>query len=928
LKRLLIIFSLVISTILVAQNAVWDNPKPFVLGNNFELQSPSIKTSDGNTIFFWSKTELDGRIIYATKLNEQGEYQWEESNKIVLEKEPYVILSDILELENNNYVLKFRHQDYKDAPIDYIYTIMDANGNTLWNSSFSSLAYNDDMYPDVQVNDIISGFNILCHNTSTAQTIILHFDLDGNITEYDVSNYSYANHQISQMINYNGHYYILYEENNELFFSKLNNNFEPINTTIISLNIDNYSVSIYPFNNEFYLVEQYNEIVCKISESGELIWTTFLNNSYYKTIAGITTNGNLFILGNYSNETIDYYLIDNDGNIEVELSVLQDLDMSGVNFYYSYNNEDKINVIVASTEDDIYCYLAQTLDIEGTLTYPTDGLQLGIDAELRSLVLNSYPDIFSFLFLERTDNRTINLAINSFNENGMQIIPAANTVLKASFISCSMMACSQYLENENKILLAFVSNREYDYSGEIYLQKIDQSGNLMYEEESLFLNTYVDIRDVFINETGFVFVVYKLPDTNETLNCDVFSDIGEFVRSYNLDDNINNYCKVTHNVTDNGVIVSWFNRNTTTLKINKFDENDFIWNNPISITLVSSVLSSFNLSDNYILFSYSNVPGYVQKLYRFEDDGSLSTGWQYGYNINNIDNLNRIVKISQTIDNLYFMGMVSSGGYQLFGINSNQEVLFEDLGITIDYGMSPPDLLTDENIYLAYRDTTLQCAVLEKYDMSGQNLWSNNAVMWDFSKGYTLELFRSGDNGVSILVPPLTFASMDLDGNNFTPFEGEVITDSRGGKTFVSAHEMECGQIMFTWLDYCVSNLIYDPDYSAIAGRLYDFSNLSNNDNTIPFYNTYHLSNYPNPFNPNTTISFSIPNKSEIELSVYNIKGQKVKALLKDNLEKGNYSIDWNGYDDSDKPVSSGIYLYNIIVNSKIEVVKKCLLLK
>jgi hypothetical protein len=74
MKKLFLIFSLMIYSILVAQNAVWENPKPFVLGDNFELQQPSITTSDGNTIFFWSKTELDGRIMYAAKLNEMGEY--------------------------------------------------------------------------------------------------------------------------------------------------------------------------------------------------------------------------------------------------------------------------------------------------------------------------------------------------------------------------------------------------------------------------------------------------------------------------------------------------------------------------------------------------------------------------------------------------------------------------------------------------------------------------------------------------------------------------------------------------------------------------------------------------------------------------------------------------------------------------------------
>ena len=114
----------------------------------------------------------------------------------------------------------------------------------------------------------------------------------------------------------------------------------------------------------------------------------------------------------------------------------------------------------------------------------------------------------------------------------------------------------------------------------------------------------------------------------------------------------------------------------------------------------------------------------------------------------------------------------------------------------------------------------------------------------------------------------------------------------------------------------------------------------------IPFYidgvncdenmiesNVINFHNYPNPFNPSgagrsPTISFSIPEESIIDLSVYNMKGQKVKTLTNAQYEMGTYSLVWNGEDDSGKSVSSGIYLYRLNVNGKTEAVKKCLLLK
>jgi len=88
------------------------------------------------------------------------------------------------------------------------------------------------------------------------------------------------------------------------------------------------------------------------------------------------------------------------------------------------------------------------------------------------------------------------------------------------------------------------------------------------------------------------------------------------------------------------------------------------------------------------------------------------------------------------------------------------------------------------------------------------------------------------------------------------------------------------------------------------------------------------LSNYPNPFNPETTIIYNLLEESKVKLNIYNIKGQKIKTLLSDQISAGEHSIVWNGEDSSGKKVSSGVYLYKLIVNDRFEAVKKCLLLK
>jgi len=123
-------------------------------------------------------------------------------------------------------------------------------------------------------------------------------------------------------------------------------------------------------------------------------------------------------------------------------------------------------------------------------------------------------------------------------------------------------------------------------------------------------------------------------------------------------------------------------------------------------------------------------------------------------------------------------------------------------------------------------------------------------------------------------------------------------------------------------------NSPFDPDGTITdMGAFYYDQNVEMEDNLI--HNTkFTLSNYPNPFNPETKIFFSIPKESKIDLTIYNIKGQKVKQLVRDQLSTGQHSVVWNGDDESGKSVCSGIYYYKLNVNGKTEAVKKCLLLK
>lgn len=86
------------------------------------------------------------------------------------------------------------------------------------------------------------------------------------------------------------------------------------------------------------------------------------------------------------------------------------------------------------------------------------------------------------------------------------------------------------------------------------------------------------------------------------------------------------------------------------------------------------------------------------------------------------------------------------------------------------------------------------------------------------------------------------------------------------------------------------------------------------------------LSNYPNPFNHNTTISYSLPKDGDVTVNIFNIKGQLVKKLVSESKKSGAYNVSWNGDDQAGKKASSGLYFARMETNGKALTTKMIML--
>ena len=133
----------------------------------------------------------------------------------------------------------------------------------------------------------------------------------------------------------------------------------------------------------------------------------------------------------------------------------------------------------------------------------------------------------------------------------------------------------------------------------------------------------------------------------------------------------------------------------------------------------------------------------------------------------------------------------------------------------------------------------------------------------------------------------------------------------------------------YSWLCPESEKDFEDTKKELLNTLLGETENQDENDNSMQIPNVPVIhNNYPNPFNPTTTIKFSVPKESEVEILVYNVKGQKVKKLASSTFERGQHQVIWNGRDDNHDKVSSGIYFYKYTVNGKVKSNKKMLLLK
>ncbi|MCD4665779.1 MAG: carboxypeptidase regulatory-like domain-containing protein, partial [Bacteroidales bacterium] len=161
---------------------------------------------------------------------------------------------------------------------------------------------------------------------------------------------------------------------------------------------------------------------------------------------------------------------------------------------------------------------------------------------------------------------------------------------------------------------------------------------------------------------------------------------------------------------------------------------------------------------------------------------------------------------------------------------------------------------------------------------------------------------------------PISVSGTVTDAITNDPLEGAVITlgtsytDTTNSLGFYNIEDVVAGT--YTLTCELTGYETFTTEINVEGTEIIDIELkiLSGIDNQFALQKNVAVTNYPNPFNSETTISYSIPLNNIVSIEIYDIQGKKIKTLVNGYQASGNHSVVWNGNDYNGKVVSSGIY--------------------
>lgn len=464
-------------------------------------------------------------------------------------------------------------------------------------------------------------------------------------------------------------------------------------------------------------------------------------------------------------------------------------------------------------------------------------------------------------------------------------------------------------------------------SNNLYLFKniIDSDGNLAYFLGGigvLDLNEKIGYTQEIIGDKSII-VSSKLAENDEIKTCYQEFDLAGNPTTeeiyFHQSEYLNNIGIFPCDDTSYYIYATYTNSqtsNTNTL-IQKISDNDFVWENPL-------IIEGFieNIINNIILYYCSEHPISELDYAYFDNLGNLINITVLDYSV-----ILSTVKVFMHYEKTFI-------SWNRHGSDMSKIQYIDENG---NYIWSSPlsinlvdEMFVEENKISTVKYTYENTAQFSAYDFE-----KNILVEHQFDIDWNSNIFDFSINKVGEI---FVIVAVFYCNNQDNEIKYSVIHDT-GSTLLYFGEDTFCGIIDPTQIDQIVQNdkilyVLFSNQYQyedLIFGDYYiqkmDFSDYTiSNDNDIikPVLTSIA---YPNPFNPTVNISYNLPNDSSVSLEIFNLKGQKIKTILTENQKAGNHQTIWQGKDENEKRVSSGIYFYKLKTDLN-EKIKKIMLMK
>lgn len=252
----------------------------------------------------------------------------------------------------------------------------------------------------------------------------------------------------------------------------------------------------------------------------------------------------------------------------------------------------------------------------------------------------------------------------------------------------------------------------------------------------------------------------------------------------------------------------------------------------------------------------------------------------------------------------------------------------------------------DSKAYLYEADGYLYIAIDDKkdltdnnYDMAAFYFDFNNDGLWNDGDGY-FKVYKTSSSKVKFKTITGTYPDGIETGSTIT-FEDEADLGFDSNRQYEMKIDLSNPDFPFTNDNFGMAIRIYNQNSGEVTGTYpeaclefcsatlgsFTKSAVGIDDEVSKPARTELVGNYPNPFNPETKISYTLANQQNVKLAIYNYKGQLVNTLVNSVQKAGFHTVNWNGNNSMGRKVASGVY-YIKLVSDKKSMVKKAIMLK